>query len=118
MVFRHFACENDADAIANVESSLRVVGIKYRFLHAEAVANGHNRWYEVIKHHTMWHIVERARFCNPRACWCHPDEDNMRIVKNIAEKCMQGTPGFKIVPNIVDKWALGFMWRLWIAGRS
>ena len=29
----------------------------------------------VFKHHHMWHIVDHARFINPRYIWCYEFED-------------------------------------------
>ena len=104
-------CLSAADR-RKLEICINGISRSYRFLQNEAIAADRNRWHEVNKHHTMQHILQHAQFSNPRFSWCYPDEDFMRIVKKIAERCMSATPAFQIVPKLVQKWLFGFVWRL------
>ena len=93
------------------EQSVAKILRHYRALCLAAVADGVNRWHEVPKFHYLWHIAQQSRVVNPRWSWCYPDEDFMRVVKLIGQKCMDGTATTKVAGKVVEKWLVGILWR-------
>ena len=59
------------------------------------------------KFHYGQHVSILASAGNPRVYWCYPDEDFMRIVKLVAEKCLAGSPPTLVAQKIVRKMLLG-----------
>ena len=61
------------------------------------------------KFHFGQHVAISAAGGNPRWYWCYPDEDYMRIVKLVAEKCLSGTAPTIVANKIILKLLLGYL---------
>ena len=59
--------------------------------------------------HYAQHISTSASAGNPRMHWCYPDEDYMRILKKVAERCLAGSRPALVAANIVTKMLLGMI---------
>ena len=58
---------------------------------------------EVPKFHYLAHIALLSVLANPRMHWCYMDEDFMKLMKAIAEKCTSGTPSHMVFTKIAGK---------------
>ena len=69
-------------------------------------------WNEVPKFHYLAHIALLSVLANPRMHWCYMDEDFMKLMKAIAEKCTSGTPSHMVFTKIAGKWGFGVSHRM------
>ena len=81
----------------------------YSRLAAAAVQAGDLLWTVAPKFHALWHLGEKAESLNPRRGACFLDEDFMRRLKAIAQRCTASTPLHNIPAAILDK----YRWGMW-----
>ena len=78
----------------------------YQALNDCALAKGRLLFYIVMKHHTFLHLIENARFLNPKWTWCFKSEDYVGKISHIAHSVSTGVRSTKLFQKIVDKYAL------------
>jgi hypothetical protein len=72
--------------------------------------NGDLLFSQVPKVHWAWHLAWHAQFLSPRRGACYLDEDFVRHLKLIAQRCISGT-ALHAIPNMV---ALKYRWGMHI----
>ena len=78
----------------------------YQALNDWALAKARLLIHIVMKHHTFLHLIENARFLNPRWTWCFKSEDYVGKISHIAHSVSMGVRSTKLSQKIVDKYAL------------
>ena len=75
----------------------------WRWLTRRSMERGELNWAIKQKLHTLYHIVDHAKYLNPRCTWCYEYEDHMNSVVLAAKACMAGSPmhivGSKVIQN-------------------
>ena len=62
----------------------------------------------IPKCHFLFHLADRSKYLNPRACATFLDEDFVGKVKLIAQRSYCGTPLHKVPNSVCAKWRHGF----------
>jgi hypothetical protein len=86
--------------------------LSYSWLASEAHRENKKRWSIVPKHHYFAHLVEQARFCNPRFVWCYGSEDFVGRASCLAQSCTRGSPGPLVIQKMLAKYRIAkhLMW--------
>ena len=78
--------------------------LEYNWLAAHAMENDEPRFSVVPKHHYFAHLVQQARFLNPRFTWCYSSEDFVGRMSALAHSCLVGTPIYQVASCMLDKY--------------
>ena len=78
--------------------------LEYSFLSQEAAAAEKNLYAVMPKHHYFFHLVQQARFLNPRWSWCYGGEDLVGKASNLGHSCLDGTPGRLVAAKLMHKY--------------
>ena len=66
----------------------------------------HNKLYNIVpKFHYMYHLVQQARYMNPRFVWCYGGEDLVGRASSLAHSCTRGTPPSQVPSKMMDKYS-------------
>ena len=85
------------------EDSLR----EYSYLGDQAGRSGKCLFSAVPKLHWLWHMAYRARWLNPRRVATFMDEDFVKYMKMIGERCTAGTQLHNVPISLMDKYRWG-----------
>ena len=78
----------------------------YQWLSMEC-EKSHNKLYNIVpKFHYMYHLVQQARYMNPRFVWCYGGEDLVGRASSLAHSCTRGTPPSQVPSKMMDKYSL------------
>ena len=78
----------------------------YQALNDWAVEQGRLLFHIVMKHHTLLHLVENARFLNPRITWCFKSEDYVGKVSHICHSVSMGVRSTRLSEKQLAKYCL------------
>jgi hypothetical protein len=86
--------------------------LSYNWLASEAFRQDRKMWSLVPKHHYFAHLIEQAKFCNPRYVWCYGSEDFVGRASCLAQSCTRGSPGPLVISKMVAKYRIAkhLMW--------
>ena len=77
----------------------------YDWLCKNALAAGQRRYNITFKTHAFWHLIDLAKYLNPRALWAYAFEDYMGKLVKSAKRCSAGTKanlvGRKVLENVL-----------------
>ena len=78
--------------------------VHYAWLLHNSIDNNVRNYPVVTKLHMMYHVVDLAKFMNPRFCWAYEWEHFMNTIVTAAKACLVGSPmtliGNKVVQNV------------------
>ena len=80
--------EDTADALRLYEEFM----LHYNWLLGFSISRSERCYNFVYKHHHMWHIIDNARWINPRLVWCYEFEDFVGVLTKSAKNCIFGSP--------------------------
>ena len=78
----------------------------YQALNTWALAKGRNLFHIVMKHHTLLHLIENARFLSPKVTWCFKSEDYVGKISRIGHSVAMGVRSTKLSEKIMAKYKL------------
>jgi hypothetical protein len=86
--------------------------LSYNWLAQESHIANKKMWSLVPKHHYFAHLIEQAKFCNPRAVWCYGAEDFVGRASCLAQSCTRGSPGPLVISKMIAKYRIAkhLMW--------
>ena len=77
--------------------------LHYNALLHLSIARGERCYNFSFKFHHLWHIVDHAKWINPRVVWCYEFEDFIGVMTAAAKGCIFGSPmtiiGNKVLEN-------------------
>ena len=76
--------------------------LEYNQLTNYSIEQGALRYNIVTKFHFGWHIVQMARWLNPKVGWTYIFEDFMGKIARSAAACTAGTPLVKVAEKTTD----------------
>ncbi|MDA8582845.1 hypothetical protein N9L68_01405 [bacterium] len=80
--------------------------LHYNALLHLSIARGERCYNFVFKLHHCWHIVDHARWINPRVVWCYEFEDFIGVMTAAAKSCIGGSPMTIIGNKVLDNYLL------------
>jgi len=101
------------DAFMSTEASERFMKTtedflqEYSYLGDQADRDGRCLFSCVPKLHWLWHMADRAKFLNPRRVATFMDEDFVKYMKMIGERCTAGTQLHNVPVSLMDKYRWG-----------
>ena len=108
-VYKIFEDADIALTDAEVDSAMRYYEeflLHYNALLQLAIARGERCYNFVFKLHHFWHIVDHARWINPRVVWCYEFEDFMGVLTKAAKNCRFGSPMSIIANKVLENYML------------
>jgi hypothetical protein len=78
----------------------------YDWLNKWALEQGRLSFHIVVKHHTFIHLVENAKYLNPRFHWCFKSEDFVGKMSRIGGSVAMGVRSTKLSLKLVPKYEL------------
>lgn len=99
-------------AIGELAAAVRTFLHSYSALARRAVDAGQLRWNVVPKHHFVNHVVDFARFDNPRLYWTYSGEDFVGEVARVAHACLPGKARDRLSEFLCERWKIGVHLRL------
>ena len=76
---------------------------EYTYLARHALDASKQQYSVVPKFHYLFHIIEAARFMNPRWTWCYGGEDLVGSISSLAHSCADGTSSLLIQTKVMEK---------------
>ena len=89
-----------------LEKAGRNVLLHYTYLSRLALDNSKLMWNVIPKHHYFWHLVQNAKWTNPRFTWCYGGEDLVGKISNLGMSCTRGTAVFHVPAKLMEKYRL------------
>ena len=74
----------------------------WQWLIRRSLDRGELNWANKQKLQTLFHIVDLAKYLNPRFTWCYEYEDHMNSVVLAAKACMSGTPMYRVGSKVIE----------------
>ena len=76
----------------------------FRVLARTATAEGKLRWQLTVKMHVFLHLVDQAKYLNPRYGWTYQYENFVQKMLRVSRACAAGTPPHKTGLSIMNKY--------------
>ena len=76
----------------------------YDNLNKWALEKGRVLFHITIKFHTFWHLIQNAKYLNPRYHWCFKSEDFVGKVAKVGHSVSMGTKSTKLSLKVLQKY--------------
>ena len=86
--------------------------LHYDWLCRNSLTNGYLCYPIRFKTHHLWHIVDHAKYMNPRALWCHAFEDFMGACVRSAKASVAGTKTVYVGSKVMEHFRIVLEMRL------
>ncbi len=88
----------------SLEQASSIFLLEYSYLAREALAANRLQYSVVPKFHYLCHIVQAAKFLNPRWTWCYGGEDLVGSISALAHSCTSGTSALQVQAKLMEKY--------------
>ena len=100
--------ESDMFLTAEQHSELKAASVlffgHYSWLRSWAETNERFLFHVTIKFHMLWHLIDDAKFLNPRFYWCFKGEDYVGKVSDLTASVAMGVKSTRLTCKLCDKY--------------
>lgn len=76
----------------------------YSWLRSWAETNERFLFHVTIKFHMLWHLIDDAKFLNPRSYWCFKGEDYVGKISDLTASVAMGVKSTRLTSKLCDKY--------------